>query len=193
MKRKRKKNNGSRPIVLGALLLVAFLVFGYSKKFREIELAQATNITFEEENIVANAPSGSTSQGTTSDSEPQTAEGATKLTWKDLEGLDYLTGKMSARIKGLNNQVVKIPGYIVPLTDDLESFNEFLIVPDPQACIHFPPPPPNQILYVKTKKNLPINITFYPFWFQGRLEAVSTFSEFGKVSYRLTLQRLEAF
>jgi len=184
MRKKSKKTNGNRPILLGALLLVALLAFGYSKKFREIEVAQRTNITFEEDKVEA---VGSPAP------EPRRSDGIPRLSWKDLEGLDHLTGKMSRQIQELNNHTVKIPGYIVPLTDELESFNEFLIVPDQQACIHFPAPPPNQMLYVKTKKNLPINITFYPFWFQGKLEAVSTVSEFGKVSYKLTLQRLEAY
>jgi hypothetical protein len=119
--------------------------------------------------------------------------GVTRIGWKDLEGLDFLTGKMSHHVRKLDNQIVALPGYMVPLADDLESFNEFLIVPDPQACIHFPPPPPNQMLYVKTKKNLPMRITGYPFWFQGKLEVVPTNSQYGRVSYKLILQRLHFF
>jgi hypothetical protein len=185
MKKKRKKKNGHAAIVLSCFALLAYLILGYSKKFNEMDVAQKMNIIFEEDETPLKKRSSS--KTTPKD------DGILRLTWKELEGLDHLTGKMSPQIQKVNNQTVKIPGYIVPLTDDLESFNEFLIVPDPQACIHFPPPPPNQMFYVKTKKNLPINITFYPFWFQGKLEAVSTISEFGKVSYKLTLQKLQAY
>ncbi|MCI0605320.1 DUF3299 domain-containing protein [bacterium] len=182
--KKRKKKNGNGAIVFLCLILACYLIAGYWKKFKEIDAAEKTDITFEE------TPSPTKPKQTVPESKD---DGIPRLGWKDLEGLDYLTGKISPEIQKLNNHSVKIPGYIVPLTDDLDSFNEFLIVPNPQACIHFPPPPPNQMLYVKTKKNLPISITFYPFWFQGKLETVSTISEFGKVGYRLTLQRLEAY
>jgi uncharacterized protein len=179
-KRKKKKDNGLLMIVLSCLVLIGYLALGYSKKFKEMDVAQKINVTFEDESF-------------SKEGESPKDDGIPRLSWKELEGLNYLTGTMSQQIQNLNNQTVKIPGYIVPLTDELESFNEFLIVPNPQACIHFPPPPPNQMFYVKTKKNLPISITSYPFWFQGKLEAVSTTSEFGKVSYKLTLQKLEAF
>jgi hypothetical protein len=185
VKKKRKKKNGHGIILVICSILIVYLIAGYWKKFREMEVAQSTDITFEEEQKPA--------EKVKKKREPEVADGIPRLRWKDLQGLDHLTGKMSAQIKKHNQQTVKIPGYIVPLTDDLESFNEFLIVPNPQACIHFPPPPPNQMLYVKTKKNLPISITYYPFWFQGKLEAVSTYNEFGKVSYKLTLQRLESY
>jgi hypothetical protein len=180
MKKLKKKKNGHGTIVLMCLVLIGYLILGYSKKFSEMEVAQKMNVTFEEEPSLKET------------ARPKD-DGIPRLTWKELEGLDHMTGKMSPQIQKLNHQIVKVPGYIVPLTDDLESFNEFLIVPNPQACIHFPSPPPNQMFYVKTKKNLPINITFYPFWFQGKLEAVSTISEFGKVSYKLTLQKLEGY
>jgi hypothetical protein len=184
MKKKRKKKNGHGVIVFSCLLLLGYLIFGYSKKFKEMEVAHKMNVSFEE-----NEPA----LKKTHPAKTLKEDGIPRLSWKELEGLDHMTGRMSQRIRMLNNQIVKVPGYIVPLTDELESFNEFLIVPTPQACIHFPAPAPNQMFYVKTKKNLPINITYYPFWFQGKLETVSTISEFGKVSYKLTLQKLEAY
>ena len=42
---------------------------------------------------------------------------------------------------------------MVPLEDDLDVVTEFLLVPYAGACIHVPPPPPNQIVYVKMDKN----------------------------------------
>ena len=59
-------------------------------------------------------------------------------------------------VKELNGKYVKIPGYIVPLAVDFEkgTFSEFLLAPYFGACIHVPPPPSNQIVYVKTDKPL---------------------------------------
>jgi len=55
-------------------------------------------------------------------------------------------------VQELNNVEVKLPGYIVPLDlDEDYRVNEFLLVPYFGACIHVPPPPPNQIIYVKAE------------------------------------------
>ncbi len=52
----------------------------------------------------------------------------------------------------LNGSKVKIPGFVIPLEGDDKAVTEFLLVPYFGACIHVPPPPPNQIIYVKFKK-----------------------------------------
>ena len=55
--------------------------------------------------------------------------------------------------KKINNKEVKIPGYIIPLEYEGMDVKTFLLVPYIGACIHVPPPPPNQIVYVDTKKS----------------------------------------
>ena len=54
--------------------------------------------------------------------------------------------------KKINNKEVKIPGYIIPLEYEGKDIKTFLLVPYIGACIHVPPPPPNQIVYVDTEK-----------------------------------------
>jgi hypothetical protein len=173
--RKKKNKKGNGPVLVVAAFLIAFTILGFWKSIKNDETAEKTVITFEDR--------------------PQKNEESTAkpIGWKDLEGLDVDTGIMTAGVKALDNQIIKLPGFMVPLTDNLESFREFLIVPDAQACIHMPPPPPNQILYVCAKKDIPINLTSYPFWFQGKLELMPTNSKYGRVSYTLTLHRLSYF
>jgi len=62
-------------------------------------------------------------------------------------------------VKELNGKYVKIPGYIVPLEFDFEkgTFSEFLLAPYFGACIHVPPPPSNQIVYVKSASPLSVD------------------------------------
>ena len=74
---------------------------------------------------------------------------------------------------GLDGQTVRIPGYILPLEFSGKDITEFLLVPYVGACIHTPPPPPNQIVHVKAA--LPIkNVTvFSAVWVTGRLTAIS--------------------
>ena len=54
--------------------------------------------------------------------------------------------------KSLEDKEVKLPGYVIPLEYYGREINTFLLVPYIGACIHVPPPPPNQIVYVDSKK-----------------------------------------
>ncbi|MEA5466913.1 HoxN/HupN/NixA family nickel/cobalt transporter [Leptothoe sp. PORK10 BA2] len=50
----------------------------------------------------------------------------------------------------LEEQAVTLSGYVLPLAWDQEQrVTQFLLVPYVGACIHVPPPPPNQIVYVE--------------------------------------------
>ena len=51
----------------------------------------------------------------------------------------------------LSNKTIEISGYLLPLNFNKGKSNEYLLVPWVGACIHTPPPPKNQIIYVKTK------------------------------------------
>lgn len=49
----------------------------------------------------------------------------------------------------LEGRAVRLPGYVVPLQGGKAGLSEFLLVPYFGACIHTPPPPANQIIYVR--------------------------------------------
>lgn len=69
----------------------------------------------------------------------------------------------------LNGQSVKIPGYVVPLEFDGDKVSEFLLVPYVGACIHVPPPPPNQIVLVEPDESFASEGLFEPVWVTGVL------------------------
>ncbi len=48
----------------------------------------------------------------------------------------------------LSGRSVRMGGYLLPLEYSEEKTTEFLLVPYVGACIHVPPPPPNQIVHV---------------------------------------------
>lgn len=64
---------------------------------------------------------------------------------------------------------IEIPGFIVPLELDEQRLLSFFIVPYYGACLHFPPPPPNQIIYVRLNESIDIPSIQTPFLFSGRL------------------------
>jgi hypothetical protein len=70
-------------------------------------------------------------------------------------------------IKEMDGQAVRIPGFVVPVEFDEETITEFFLVPYFGACIHSPPPPPNQIIYVHAPDGLTLNTLYDPFWISG--------------------------
>jgi hypothetical protein len=72
----------------------------------------------------------------------------------------------------LNGQLVRMPGYLLPLEFSGKEITEFLLVPWAGACIHTPPPPPNQIVHVKAERPIGNVGLFAPIWVTGRLSTV---------------------
>lgn len=52
--------------------------------------------------------------------------------------------------KKFDGERVSIAGYLLPLDFDPAGTTEFLLVPYFGACIHEPPPPPNQVIYLRS-------------------------------------------
>ena len=93
----------------------------------------------------------------------------------------------------IDGELVRIPGYIVPLEDGKTGMTEFLLVPYFGACIHTPPPPSNQIIYVKP---LPAPKGFHSMdtvWVSGKLQTLRSDTMMGASSYRMEAQRVEAY
>ena len=85
----------------------------------------------------------------------------------------------TAVVKNLNGQDVRIPGYLLPLEASGGKVTEFLLVPYVGACIHSPPPPPNQIVHVKVIEKGGYNNKglFDPVWVTGELSVKSMSKE----------------
>ena len=97
----------------------------------------------------------------------------------DIEGLlkrrEEITEKR--RIRGqtanaeLNGNRIRLPGYLLPLEFEDKKVTEFLLVPWVGACIHTPPPPPNQIVHVKLAKGFDIgDEVFTAVWVSGLMK-----------------------
>ena len=111
------------------------------------------------------------------------------VTWSDLRKLNYKTGEMPESIRKLMGKSVKIPGFAVPLEGDdgFEYVKEFLLVPTFGACIHVPPPPPNQVIHVILDKPVYFEKLMYAVWVSGIVEIGEYFiegsSDFGQKTY----------
>ena len=74
---------------------------------------------------------------------------------------------------------------IVPLDDDDQGLSEFLLVPSPQACIHVPAPPPNQMVMVHMRSGAAPKRSWGPVWIKGRLHIATSDSQYGKISFKI--------
>ena len=72
--------------------------------------------------------------------------------------------------------------------------SEFLLVPYYGACVHTPPPPPNQIVMVGMagKKSIKLNL-FDAVWLSGRLKIASVESPYGTVGFQLEGMKVEPY
>ncbi len=109
-----------------------------------------------------------------------------ELTWRALAGLDYQTGEMSELLRELQGKPVRIPGFTVPLEDFASSATEFLLVPYVGACVHTPPPPPNQLVYVEMDEGKRAKMDGWnPVWLEGILHIEDVSSIYGASSFRV--------
>jgi len=104
-------------------------------------------------------------------------------TWRTLGRLDALTGYAPPEVSALGGRRVRIAGFLVPLEDEASLVSEFLLVPYFGACIHLPPPPPNQMIYVKMVGG-PVRVNLaIPMIIEGELTVATVNSPYGKVGY----------
>lgn len=97
-------------------------------------------------------------------------------------------------VEELDGEHVRIPGYVVPF--DFNSDNrqqEFLFVPYMGACIHTPPPPPNQIIFIRAEPAVKVKDIWVPYWVEGTLSTEKTENEIGDTAYALQLDLIQPY
>ena len=88
-------------------------------------------------------------------------------------------------VKALDGQSVSLPGFVVPLEGDSELITEFLLVPYFGACIHVPPPPPNQLVHVTIKGGVPIDSLYDAIVVTGVIKTQTWSGEIAQVGYQM--------
>ncbi len=89
---------------------------------------------------------------------------------------------------------VRLPGYVVPLASTAEGrLSEFLFVPYYGACIHVPPPPPNQIVHVVLDRAIEMPDMYAPFFLAGNLHAERLDDELAGSAYSMRDARLKPY
>lgn len=96
-------------------------------------------------------------------------------------------------VKSLDEQKLKLPGYIIPIKFNAWSVSEFLLVPYVGACVHTPPPPENQIIYVSLKKPMETKDMWAPIWVSGVMKVQLSMTKFATAGYHMTEAAMKVY
>ncbi|MBL3555720.1 DUF3299 domain-containing protein [Marinobacter sp. JB05H06] len=104
---------------------------------------------------------------------------------------EIMTGRVVPEMEGRSG---RIPGFVVPLktTQDMRIL-EFFLVPYYGACIHVPPPPPNQIIHVKYKEGFKLEALYDPVWIEGTLQIEKTENDVASSSYSIIAESVTPY
>jgi hypothetical protein len=122
--------------------------------------------------------------GTLSDGDPRAADMLKRMreAWDNAPASNAMDGA-----------AVRIPGYVVPLEETKAGIKEFLLVPYFGACIHSPPPPANQIIYVLPRTPAKELRSMDMVWISGTLKVVRSDSYMGASGYRMEAMAVEPY
>ena len=94
----------------------------------------------------------------------------------------------------MDGQQIRIPGFVVPLEfDEDQTISQFFLVPYFGACLHMPPPPPNQIILVDAPEGVQMSALYEPFWLEGEVSTVVTENDMAKSAYAMQLHKLSPY
>lgn len=97
-------------------------------------------------------------------------------------------------VEELDGALVRVPGFVLPFQyEKTGKISEFLLVPYFGACIHTPPPPPNQIVYVTADEAADFGEIWSPIWAVGVLRTQKHLNGLGDAAYTLEFQRWEKY
>ncbi|AVW89894.1 DUF3299 domain-containing protein [Celeribacter baekdonensis] len=109
-------------------------------------------------------------------------------TWNPI--FDENATKLNTALDGAS---VKLPGYIVPLEIGAEGVSAFILAPYTGACIHVPPPPANQLVYVTSQTPWPLDKLLDAIWVYGRLNARLQSTEIAEIGYEIVARKIELY
>lgn len=109
-------------------------------------------------------------------------------TWQPI--FDENARKLNTELQGSS---VKLPGYVIPLEVDYRGVSSFILVPFVGACIHVPPPPPNQLVFVETNTPWPNDSLWSAVWVSGQLSIETQVTELAEIGYAINAASVEMY
>jgi hypothetical protein len=92
-----------------------------------------------------------------------------------------------------NGRIVRLPGFIVPIDYKGSGVTAFILVPFVGACVHVPPPPANQLVFVTTGEPYESKGLFEPVNVTGMFGTASTSTQLAEIGYALSADKIEPY
>ncbi|MHA7876184.1 DUF3299 domain-containing protein [Roseivivax sp.] len=144
---------------------------------------------------------------------PARAETVNDLTWDDLrpEGdsappaflKDVLPHDESAMAAGQpqstgirtdwNGAIVRMSGFVVPIDQRATGVTAFILVPYVGACVHVPPPPANQLVFVTTETPYETSGLFEAVTVTGMFGTAATSTQLAEIGYALSADEIRPY
>ena len=107
----------------------------------------------------------------------------------------YQQALVSTRVRSeFDGRLIRIPGFIVPLDfDEQQRVTHFFLVPFFGACIHVPPPPPNQIIFAVSKEGIGQESLYDAFWLTGKVTVALTENDVATSSISMEVTGVEVY
>lgn len=96
-------------------------------------------------------------------------------------------------VQEMDGKMVRIPGFVVPLVEEGLRVTEFFLVPYFGACIHVPPPPSNQMLYVTFEPGANVENLYDAIWITGKLSVTRVAHDLGTAGYKVEAFKIEPY
>ncbi len=124
----------------------------------------------------------------------ENAIGASQEPLSEQEQAYYAALRSTNINSGLSDKDIRLAGFVVPVEyNDNQVITEFFLVPYFGACIHVPPPPPNQIVYVKYPQGLTLDALYDPFWVEGTLSTEIVENDLALSAYSISADGVKPY
>jgi hypothetical protein len=90
-------------------------------------------------------------------------------------------------------KIVRLPGFVVPIDQRGTGVTAFILVPFAGACVHVPPPPANQLVFVTTETPYESKGLFEPVNVIGMFGVSSLRTHLAEIGYALSADKIEPF
>jgi len=92
-----------------------------------------------------------------------------------------------------NRKLVELAGFVIPLEYSGTGVTAFMLVPFVGACIHVPPPPPNQLVFVTAEEPFEVDGLFEPVSVTGEFNTMTVETELAEVGYTMDARSVEPY
>lgn len=92
-----------------------------------------------------------------------------------------------------NGQIVRLPGFIVPIDYSGTGVTAFILVPYVGACVHVPPPPANQLVFVTSSTPYENAGLFEAVHVTGMIGVSSMSTQLADIGYALSADHIEPY